>query len=80
MKYKILKGTGGVIAIISFWLMFWNLKEIIWDKNYSHILRFTEGQVTNLELIFDCILILLWHSGKPINISLSLQVSNLYCV
>ncbi len=25
-------------------------------------------------------LILLWHSGKPINISLSLQVSNLYCV
>ncbi len=25
-------------------------------------------------------LVLLWHSGKPINISLSLQVSNLYCV
>jgi len=62
MKYKILKGTGGIIAIISFWVMFWNLKEIIWDKNYSHILRFTEGQVTNLELIFTCILIILLFS------------------
>ncbi len=35
--------------------------------------------LNDLPFFYHC-LVLLWHSGKPINISLSLQVSNLYCV
>ncbi len=59
---------GGILLFIAFVVAFLDLKS-----------RKTIKISLNQIYIKD-ILILLWHSGKPINISLSLQVSNLYCV
>ncbi len=57
-------------AIISLFYLTWSIGQFFDPKKF----------INYIKAFFAYILVLLWHSGKPINISLSLQVSNLYCV